>query len=325
MRKLIHPTMPPRFAALLLVAAVAAVLSGVGVAASSSGGDRALSAAPTSTAAPAVNGTLTRGATLIANPGAWTTDSPPLSFAYHWFRCDSGGGSCAAIAGATSETYTAQAADVGGTLLVQVTAVDADGATSAAVNSAPTADVIKEAEGPQVAPTNLVLPSIGGQTVQGSTLTAYAGQWNGFPAPAFTYLWQRCNPAGGGCNPIAGATSPAYTLAALDVATTLRVQVTATSSAGTESVSSAATSIVTVPLGPANTQAPTITGTPETGQTLTATNGQWSGATPLTFTYQWQRCNEQGQSCASGSSGSSSAATAAWSPRPTSRRRRRTG
>ena len=295
MRKLVHPGVSPRVAALVLVAAVAVVSGAVGIASLS-----AAPASPTPTVAPTVNGTLTRGATLVANPGAWTTDSAPLSFAYHWFRCDSGGGSCATISGATQQSYILQAADVGNTLLVQVTAIDAEGATSAAVNSALTNNVILQTDpppDPPVPPANVVLPSISGKTVNGSTLTAYVGQWNGFPVPEFTYLWQRCDPAGGGCNPIPGTTSSTYTLTALDVATTLRVQVTATSSAGTMSVSSAATSIVTVPLGPANTQAPTITGTPETGQTLTATNGQWSGATPLTFTYQWQRCNEQGQSC----------------------------
>ena len=38
---------------------------------------------------------------------------------------------------------------------------------------------------------------------------------------------------------------------------------------------------------PANTVAPAVSGTPETGQTLTATNGTWTGAD--SFTRQWQR------------------------------------
>lgn len=50
---------------------------------------------------------------------------------------------------------------------------------------------------------------------------------------------------------------------------------------------------------PANTTLPTITGTAKQGQTLTATNGSWSGTTPLTYTYQWQRCNSSGSNCGS--------------------------
>ena len=48
---------------------------------------------------------------------------------------------------------------------------------------------------------------------------------------------------------------------------------------------------------PANTTAPTITGTPKVGETLTAQNGTWSNS-PTAFQYQWQRCNTSGASCA---------------------------
>jgi hypothetical protein len=40
---------------------------------------------------------------------------------------------------------------------------------------------------------------------------------------------------------------------------------------------------------PVNTVAPAVTGTATVGQTLTTTNGTWSGAPAPTFTYQWQR------------------------------------
>src|SRR2546425_106053 len=49
---------------------------------------------------------------------------------------------------------------------------------------------------------------------------------------------------------------------------------------------------------PSNTSPPTITGTPQRGQTLTAHHGTWSGATPLSFAYQWRRCDQNGANCA---------------------------
>jgi len=55
----------------------------------------------------------------------------------------------------------------------------------------------------------------------------------------------------------------------------------------------------TVASPPANTSLPTISGTPREGQTLTAANGAWGGATPITYAYQWQRCNSSGSSCGS--------------------------
>jgi hypothetical protein len=40
---------------------------------------------------------------------------------------------------------------------------------------------------------------------------------------------------------------------------------------------------------PANTVAPAITGTPQTGQVLTCSQGTWSGGTPQTFVFDWRR------------------------------------
>jgi CHRD domain len=50
---------------------------------------------------------------------------------------------------------------------------------------------------------------------------------------------------------------------------------------------------------PVNGTLPSITGTDQQGHTLTASNGSWNGTAPITFTYQWQRCNSTGSSCSS--------------------------
>jgi hypothetical protein len=49
---------------------------------------------------------------------------------------------------------------------------------------------------------------------------------------------------------------------------------------------------------PRNTAPPTITPTnPHVGQTVTASAGTWTGTLPMTFAYQWRRCNPGGQQC----------------------------
>ena len=54
---------------------------------------------------------------------------------------------------------------------------------------------------------------------------------------------------------------------------------------------------VTNPPPPHNMVAPAISGTTQDGQTLTASRGKWSSPDPLTFTYQWQRCDSDGTNC----------------------------
>ena len=57
-----------------------------------------------------------------------------------------------------------------------------------------------------------------------------------------------------------------------------------------------ATGLAATAAAPVNTSPPTISGTAQVGQTLTAANGAWSNA-PTSFAYQWLRCNGGGNSC----------------------------
>jgi len=63
---------------------------------------------------------------------------------------------------------------------------------------------------------------------------------------------------------------------------------------------------------PLQVSVPTITGTVAQGQTLTASTGGW-GDSPTAFTYQWQRCDATGTTCAdvAGATASAYAVTAA--------------
>ncbi|HYM55885.1 MAG TPA: choice-of-anchor R domain-containing protein, partial [Solirubrobacteraceae bacterium] len=250
-------------------------------------------ASPVNTALPSIAGTATEGQVLGASSGTWS--GSPTSYAYRWEACNALGEGCLDVAGATASSYKLTAGDVGGTLRVAVTATNATGSGSA--TSSATATVSLQA------PANTALPTVSGTVLQGETLSASTGTWSGSPS-SFAYQWQECNSVGGGCANVSGATGSSYKLAAGDAGHTLRTVVTATNAGGSTSASSAATATV-VPLAPANTALPSISGSAAEGETLSANTGSWSGS-PTSFAYQWQDCNASGESC-SNVSGATSA------------------
>jgi hypothetical protein len=78
---------------------------------------------------PAITGTVAVDQTLTVTPGTWSNADVTLT--YQWQRCDGTGANCAAIAGATSATYTIAATDAGSTFEVVETATDRFGAPTA--------------------------------------------------------------------------------------------------------------------------------------------------------------------------------------------------
>ncbi len=241
--------------------------------------------APTATGSPPISGTAQQGQTLTESHTTWSDGS--TAYSYLWEDCDSSGSNCSLIGGATAQTYTPSASDVGHTIRVQEDVPGADGTTGRATSSQTA--VVSGAP-----PANVSPPQISGNTTQGQTLTESHGTYTNSPT-SFGYQWEDCNTFGLSCSPIKGAMSQTYTLTPTDVGHTIVVQETATNATGpSPSNSSAATAEVAPASGPALAPSPTsgavITGTTRVGATLSTTTGLWSGTPPLAYTYQWQRC-----------------------------------
>ena len=231
--------------------------------------------------APTITGTARVGETLTASTTG-ITDSDGLTnatFTYQWLADD------AAISGATGSTYMLVAADVGKAIKVQVSfSDDADNAES--LTSAATA-AVTAANSPATG-----APTITGTARVGETLTASTTgitDSDGLTNATFTYQWIKLD-SNLNDSDISGATSSTYTLVAGDADTGIKVRVSFTDDRGnTESLTTESALIVTAANSPA-TGAPTITGTAQVGETLTAsTTGitDSDGLTNATFTYQW--------------------------------------
>jgi RHS repeat-associated protein len=190
---------------------------------------------PSDVAAPVIIGTAQDGQTLSASSGTWS-GYPRPSYTYQWQRCNSSGGSCLSLTGATGSTYALAHSDVGATLRVAVLATSSAGSGSAT----------SEATGvvTPLAPSNTVAPAIIGTAEDGETLAASTGSWNGTPPITYGYQWETCDSLGGGCLDVSGATSSSFTLEPSDVGMTVRVLVTATNSASSVPSTSEATATI---------------------------------------------------------------------------------
>jgi hypothetical protein len=194
--------------------------------------------APVNTAAPTITGKAQSGELLTAHNGYWR-GAQPIVFHYQWLRCDQNGADCQTLVGATQQRFNLSDKDIGHRMRVQVTAVNRNGRTQ--VLSGSTAVVAAK---PVPGPANTQTPTVSGAAVEGATLTADPGKWQGQGPIAFTYQWVRCDAALKSCPPIAKATKNTYTLTATDVGHRLLVQVTAHNAGGISVASSSPTAVV---------------------------------------------------------------------------------
>ena len=156
----------------------------------------------------------------------------------------------------------------------------------------PSALYIVSDEGP---PNNTSAPTITGAPRDGSTLTANPGGWAGTPALVYHYQWQACDATGLVCTDIPGATNDTYVLAGPDVGSRIRVVVIVSNDAGSSDPAASGATDVVAAMPPLNVSPPSFSTTD--GEILTADPGVWEGTGPLTFDFQWQRCDADGSNC----------------------------
>jgi hypothetical protein len=154
----------------------------------------------------------------------------------------------------------------------------------------------------QAAPVNTAEPRISGTTVVGSRLSTTNGSWTNNPR-TFAYQWTRCPTSGGrpdalDCAAIGGATSRSYVLVNADAGIRIRVRVTASNNDGASTVASNATETIRAAVSPPrNQRRPAISGSLNVNETVRATTGTWTGTQPITFSFQWLRCDRGGGNC----------------------------
>ena len=231
------------------------------------------------TGVPTISGTAQVGETLTANTSG-VADADGLSnvqYDYQWLADDT------AIQGATDATYTLAVADEGKAITVQVNFTDDAGNDETLTSAATDAVAASQPNSPATG-----APIITGTAQVGETLTADTSgiaDADGLASATFSYQWLADD------SDIAGATGLTYTLTDSEESKAITVQVSFTDDADNEeTLSSEATGAVDArPNSPA-TGAPTITGTAQVGETLTAnTSGvaDADGLSNVQYEYQW--------------------------------------
>lgn len=207
-----------------------------------------------------------------------------------WQHCDAQGGNCEDIPGAIASSYTLGVGDIGMTIRVAAIATNAAGSTRA---YSPTRGPIASG-----APTNTLLPSVSGTPVEDSLVEAVDGGWTG-SVSSTSYLWRRCDSAGADCVDVTSARSySTYLVTNADHGHTLRVLVTKTGTYGSGAAVSTPSTVATgkVPQVLSNPSVDSDTDPPVQAHTMNAWSGTYRGVVN-SRSFQWQRCDSQGQSC----------------------------
>jgi hypothetical protein len=235
---------------------------------------------PANLTPPTIAGDDVTGAPLTASLGTWS-DSNGLRI--RWSRCAADGTGCQQITDVNGASYVPDSGDVGSTFLITVTASNDAGTAVATSTLTPVVGSSR--------PLIVTGPSIGGDAVEGATLTASPGTWawrNG----SFGYEWQRCDANGTACATIDGETASSHVLGRDDVGSTVRVLVSAPGLTTATTAAARATDVVRL-AAPFNLAAPVVAGNAVTGAVLSATPGDWTDASAA-YTYAWERCSAAG-------------------------------
>ncbi|MEP5763348.1 MAG: DUF4347 domain-containing protein, partial [Halieaceae bacterium] len=223
---------------------------------------------------PTISGTAQEDQVLTANTGGISDEDGLGTFSYQWQRDG------VDIGGATGSTYTLTQTDVGARITVEVSYTDGESTPEGPLLSAQTAVVTNLNDAP------VGVPTISGTAQEDQVLTANTGGISDEDGlGAFSYQWQR-----DGVD-IGGATGGTYTLTQTDVGARITVEVSYTDGESTPEgpLLSAQTAVVTN-LNDAPVGVPTISGTAQEDQVLTANTGGISDEDGLgAFSYQWQR------------------------------------
>ena len=242
------------------------------------------------TGAPTISGTVEVDQTLTADTSG-ISDSDGLtnvSYSYQWLADD------ADISGATGNTYVPTTSEVGKVIKVRVSFTDDEG-NSESLTSAATGAVspaIQQQKAPNTPATGA--PTISGTAQVGQTLTANTSDIadsDGLNNIFYSYQWVRNDNSTD--TDIVGATGSTYTLVSADEGMTIKVKVSFTDNQGNaESLTSDPTATVAAKPNTAARGAPTISGTAQVGQTLTADTSGISdddGLGNASYSYQWMR------------------------------------
>lgn len=151
------------------------------------------------------------GATVTATEPTWD-QSTATTTGWQWLRDGQ------AIEGATAQSYTPDAEDLGHVLVVRAFGASPGTLLPGTADSAEVEPVV----GDPIRPTTP--PAVTGSATVGGTLTTTPGTW-GEPQPDFTFQWFRTNAASTGWEAVAGATRTTYRPVAGDSGRVLAVVV----------------------------------------------------------------------------------------------------